>query len=165
MLPAFFAAFQFLAGPRSSENWEEDRDDVRFFARLRPRALQARRISFWDPFRRGQPVFGQNPFPSVRRKPTRSLWSRIRVRVRRFRVAEKSSSGDILVIRLARRRRLTMTFFTSEELKLKKVISSGFEIQPVCCRGSEVADLLFVDVDVVQRVASCERGLQVELVL
>ena len=46
MLPAFFAAFQFLAGPRSSENWEEDRDDVRFFARLRPRALQARRISF-----------------------------------------------------------------------------------------------------------------------
>ena len=166
MLPAFFAAFQFLAGPRSSENWEEDRDDVRFFARLRPRALQARRISFWDPFRRGQPVFGQNPFPSVRRKPTRSIWSRIRVRVRRFRVAEKSSSGDVLVVRLARRGRLAMAFFTSEELNLKKSFFLWvLEIQPVCCRGSEVADLLFVDVDVVQRVASCERGLQIEPVL
>ena len=120
MLPAFFAAFQFLAGPRSSENWEEDRDDVRFFARLRPRALQARRISFWASFRRGQPVFGQNPFPSVRRKPTRSIWSRIRVRVRRFRVAEKSSSGHVLVVRLARRGRLTMTFFTSEGAQVKE---------------------------------------------
>ena len=38
-------------------------------------------------------------------------------------------------------------------------------VQPVCCRGSEVADLLFVNVDVVQRVASCERGLQIEPVL
>ena len=35
-------------------------------------------------------------------------------------------------------------------------------VQPVCCRGSEVADLLFVDVDVVQRVASCESCLQIE---
>ena len=38
-------------------------------------------------------------------------------------------------------------------------------VQPVCCRGSEVSDLLFVDVDVVQRVAPCESGLQVESVL
>ena len=125
MLPAFFAAFQFLAGPRSSENWEEDRDDVRFFARLRPRALQARRIYFWDSFRRGQPVFGQNPFPRVRRKPTRSFWSRIRVGVRRFRVAEKSSPGDVLVVRLARRGRLTMAFLTPKEFKLKTVFSYG----------------------------------------
>ena len=59
-----------------------------------------------------------------------------------------------------------MTFFTSEELNLKKSFFLWvLEIQPVCCRGSEVSDLLFVDVDVMQRVASCERGLQVEPVL
>ena len=38
-------------------------------------------------------------------------------------------------------------------------------VQPVCCCGSEVADLLFVDVDVVQRVAPRESGLQIEPVL
>ena len=59
-----------------------------------------------------------------------------------------------------------MAFFTSEELNLKKSFFLWvLEIQPVCRRGGEVSDLLFVDVDVVQRVASCERGLQIEPVL
>ena len=102
MLPAFLAAFQFLAGPLSSENWEDDREEVRFLARLLPRALQVERwVCLWEVFRRNQPVFCQDPLSSVCRETTRTVRGRIRVRIRRFWVAEKTSSRNILVVRLA----------------------------------------------------------------
>ena len=39
-----------LAGLRFSENWDDDREEVRFFARLLPRALQARGMNIWKTF-------------------------------------------------------------------------------------------------------------------
>ena len=70
MLPAFLAAFQFLAGPLSSENWEDDREEVRFLARLLPRALQVERwVCLLKVFRKTNLSFARILFPVCAGKP------------------------------------------------------------------------------------------------
>ena len=115
MLPAFLAAFQFLAGPRSSENWDEDLEEVRFFARLRPRALQTRGMSLWKTLENSRPLFCHYPLSSVPGKPTRTVRSWVRVWIWWFRVAEEASTRHILVVRLAGGRRFAMALLTSAD--------------------------------------------------